>query len=615
MSEKVLNAYGEAITLTKEQESCVNYTGDKTLLVKGLAGAGKSVVLEALAMKQLKEYGSKAGRKVAILTYQNSLVQATRERLEINGEEDDTIYVSTVNRYIKDIYDEMVRMGIAPKLSFPKSQNADYLVKKNISKALEKHKEKYGEHGLHRKSIYFWHEEITWMKEMNVWTDNMDFYTNLRRIGRGGSEVKSMSASDKLVTYQIFKIYCDILANNRQGDWEDQTLFVIRNAAKIPEKFRFEKILVDEAQDLTLAQMLAVKFLARKSIAIAMDANQRIHSKHWNNKLLGLEPVTKKLTESMRTTVQIDSLAESVRCKNDEFLDEDETVQRAIPCRTGDVPVVTHLLGEREEEKHVIELIKKCLRDERSLTIGVIAPKNETVTKIGDWISSAGINYEVISKDSTYSVLNKGVKLVSSFNAKGLEFDIIIMPLFIEGNYPYAYNPKDDEAYAEFIVKMRNIVYVSMTRARHNLFISYHGNKGSRFIGEMDPSLYKAIGNVDSTTYASGRKVINVRGPKLGRNKDIKERPVFNDYLKKDYKTLDKPKEVYKVGIKDFFVNAGFEVIDNRPEGGNLTIVGEKLKLEPYVNEAKKIYGAFGGYKDNLKAANGRPGWWTTSKK
>ena len=71
---------------------------------------------------------------------------------------------------------------------------------------------------------------------------------------------------------------------------------------------------------------------------------------------------------------------------------------------------------------------------------------------------------------------------------------------------------------------------------------------------------------------------------------------------------------VANVSIKDFFVKAGFEVIDNRPEG-NLTVVGEKSELEPYVNEAKKIYGAFGGYKESLKSAHGRAGWWTTSKK
>ena len=45
MELDLYNTEHEKITLTKEQESCLNYAGDKTLLVKGIAGGGKSVVL------------------------------------------------------------------------------------------------------------------------------------------------------------------------------------------------------------------------------------------------------------------------------------------------------------------------------------------------------------------------------------------------------------------------------------------------------------------------------------------------------------------------------------------------------------------------------------------
>lgn len=41
MEKDAYNIEHDKIILTKEQESCLNYKGEKTLLVKGIAGAGK----------------------------------------------------------------------------------------------------------------------------------------------------------------------------------------------------------------------------------------------------------------------------------------------------------------------------------------------------------------------------------------------------------------------------------------------------------------------------------------------------------------------------------------------------------------------------------------------
>ena len=38
MENKTVDIYGQQIELTKEQESCIRYTGNRTLLVKGAAG-------------------------------------------------------------------------------------------------------------------------------------------------------------------------------------------------------------------------------------------------------------------------------------------------------------------------------------------------------------------------------------------------------------------------------------------------------------------------------------------------------------------------------------------------------------------------------------------------
>ncbi|MCR5222248.1 MAG: hypothetical protein K6D90_05230, partial [Lachnospiraceae bacterium] len=180
-----------------------------------------------------------------------------------------------------------------------------------------------------------------------------------------------------------------------------------------------------------------------------------------------------------------------VRSKNDENLSEDEKGLRAIPEREGEKPRVVHLDKPAAEKKYVVNLVKTFMGSDPNHTVGIIAAKKAQIKTYGEWLASEGIAYEQVDPRSTFSMAKPGVKVASAFGAKGLEFDRVIIPMFVEGNFPWGHEPKDEEAKVEFLVKMRNLVYVSMTRAKSSLIITYCGDKGSRFLGEMDPDLYE----------------------------------------------------------------------------------------------------------------------------
>lgn len=61
------------------------------------------------------------------------------------------------------------------------------------------------------------------------------------------------------------------------------------------------------------------------------------------------------------------------------------------------------------------------------------------------------------------------------------------MPQFYQGMIPQSWAIQDDE----LLVQQRNIAYVGMTRAMHQLVIVYNRKK-SQFIEEMDSNLYTA---------------------------------------------------------------------------------------------------------------------------
>lgn len=66
--------------------------------------------------------------------------------------------------------------------------------------------------------------------------------------------------------------------------------------------------------------------------------------------------------------------------------------------------------------------------------------------------------------------------------------------------------------------------------------------------------------------------------------------------------------------VKEFFRSKGFDVIDCRGDKGCLWVIGEKHSLEPFVLEAKKLFGVTGAYGSG-KATSQKPGWWTKDNK
>jgi len=88
------------------------------------------------------------------------------------------------------------------------------------------------------------------------------------------------------------------------------------------------------------------------------------------------------------------------------------------------------------------------------------------------------------------------LRLSTIHQAKGLEFDVVFMIMLCDGLFPSARSLESDEGEEE----ERRLMYVAMTRARNELYLSYPlvraaGNTGdmmqtpSRFLGEIPKEL------------------------------------------------------------------------------------------------------------------------------
>ena len=243
--------------------------------------------------------------------------------------------------------------------------------------------------------------------------------------------------------------------------------------------------------------------------------------------------------------------------------------------------------------------LRAYIKENSQITIGIIAATNKQLKTFSEWLTTDGIPFEQVKKNSTFSMAKPGVKVVTAFGAKGLEFNCVIIPMFAEGYFPYNYQSDDQEDMEEFIIKMRNIVYVSMTRAKNLLTITFWGDGGSRFIADMDPSLYDWV----------GEPLVPSKKTNFSVRKDVvastSVRPVIKTESEKNSSD----------DLAAFLKSKGVEIIDNRGKNGPLWAVGDKSIGTILNGEARSRYGALwtfcerGGF-----ATRHRPAWFTKSK-
>lgn len=156
--------------------------------------------------------------------------------------------------------------------------------------------------------------------------------------------------------------------------------------------------------------------------------------------------------------------------------------------------------------------------------------------------------------------------IINIDDAKGLEFSTVIV---LSGRMS------------------RNEKYIAYTRALDELFV---------------------YSDVIDVTGIEGKS-------KQAKTNEIKENVVSNASNRQVHgKHISTSNNSGNSAIRDFFKNSGFEVIDNRRNGGRLWIIGEKKDIRDTVNLAITQFGISGKYASS-KETNFKNGWYTKTDK
>ena len=481
------------ILLTKEQQACVDYVGDKNknLAVRSCPGGGKTLVLVERAKEYLKEVRlHKKKNSIAVFTHNLVLANYLKELIGVEDSDKDYIRIGKTQEFINEVY-----YGLSENKYAKLGNKAFDAVKGHaMDGALRTYADKINNDKYVKWGKTFWFEEFAWMRNMNIFdSSDEEAYFRLKRDGRGHTH--AMKEVDRQAAFEMFITYQDIMRRKKvfdgNPDGNERALFVTHNTKKIPSRFFYDHVLIDEAQDQTLTNVIALRALAKEDLTICMDLNQRIYKNRWKLSQAVSNITSKLLTHSFRTTRQIDIIAEDLIAKNDVDFEENEKSEHKVPTdAVGEKPEVIQCSSESEEILFTTETIKRWIKADPKHTIGIMCFTNDAVDKVAGWLSKAGIPFQYISGDeeAVYSIVSPGVKICTMHNSKGLEFTRVILPQFYEGMIPRSWAYKDEDE----LIRMRSTAYVAMTRAMHQLVIVYNGHK-SQFIKEINPELYNFV--------------------------------------------------------------------------------------------------------------------------
>jgi len=302
-----------------------------------------------------------------------------------------------------------------------------------------------------------------------------EYFLNWREIDTGklyqalfnNDEILNEVLEDKMPSKLLNFIVEELNNNINQGilDSDDLAamLYLKFKIEGIPEKFKFQHLVVDEAQDYSLLQILILKNLVgNNSLTLVGDIGQGIYYykgiDDWQKVIKDVFEGDAKytpLTQSYRSTVEIIEFANRVLKK------QANSLKPAMPVlRHGMSPQIIEFKTKNE----FIALIDKVVEEveaEGKKSIAIIGRTYEECKLINEIMKKSDKYKWELVKDTDKNLSLERI-MIPSYMTKGLEFDCSVV-----------FNCNDDNYSTSELDK--KLLYVVLTRALHFQYVFYNG--------------------------------------------------------------------------------------------------------------------------------------------
>lgn len=354
-------------------------------------------------------------------------------------------FAKMLTKQIKEHYDDLIHQVWLnyreEVLSLPKNSPE----RKELTKMVDEIQETIKKGCSTQIKNYFKFTKVNSLYLYQAFIENIDLYKNEISVD-----------IDKLKEYTLSKL------TKKQITSDDLAPMLLINQMLngIKQDGKYNHLVIDEAQDLSIPQYYMLKrIFPQAKIDVFGDINQSIYDyqafDNWeqlNSVIFDNKAEFLELNKSYRTTTQIADTSKLVleKLKNN----------NSVNCitRSGkDVFVSSN------EENNVITIINqiKQIIDNGYETIAIICKDDKETENLFKKLKKYNLDITKISENN--EKYTGGLCILPSYLSKGLEFDAVII------------SNANDILYTEDNIDLK-LLYVSVTRAMHELYINYNGN-------------------------------------------------------------------------------------------------------------------------------------------
>lgn len=314
--------------------------------------------------------------------------------------------------------------------------------------------------------------------------DSLDQYLQIARIGRQ----VPMGRNLRRHVWELREAWDEEMGKLAVVDFPDVILRGLHHARRLDEPL-YSAVIVDEAQDITMAGLLFLRALVNaphpdkdrpNGMVILGDGAQRIYPGGYTLRQAGIEVRgrTTVLSVNYRNTDEILNAAMAV-AGDIQVQDIGEVFRRgdesAGTSRRGPRPLLVKASGLDSQLDEIVSRIAEITRTDKDIgpgDIAVLVPMNYQVKKVCDRMQRTRLGVQRLDKYDGRP--NNLVKVGTFHRGKGLEFKAVFLPDLTKGRFPRKprRNQTVEEAAEERELQISQL-FVAMTRARDILVLLY----------------------------------------------------------------------------------------------------------------------------------------------
>lgn len=437
-------------------------------VILGTAGSGKTTlaIYRAVGLSHLNRK-----EKVLLITFNKTLVKYLNALTE--DESPSNIDVVNYHKFARGYLNSRGKIpsGNVIVSGTRKSKNSKI---KLIGDAIRDVVDAIGENSTLKRAESVFLEEINWIEKMGI--KSLEEYEKVERIGRIKTRIKR---ENRKYFYYVYQQYlCNRNKCGYEYDWEDMAMFVYEELKNDDTKRMYKHIVIDEGQDLSPMMLKSlVEAIPRDgSLTYFGDVAQQIYGSRLSWRDAGLNLKNKKIWKfdrNYRNSKEIAKLAIEIS-KLPYFSEEIDFVEPIMPTASSPKPALVKFNSESRELGWIVEFAEKASEHQ---SVAILVRDRETVSKINNKFIVKRVTTQILKNEMNSVKLDYRISVGTYHSAKGLEFDMVILPFCSSERLPKADTITTFESREEALTEEIKLVYVAVTRARRGLIISYSGDK------------------------------------------------------------------------------------------------------------------------------------------